>query len=89
MALNIPNMLTIFRIMMIPVLVVVFYLPFKHHLLVAAGINATVFQIAIYPGVRQWGDGGPTPAVVKLAAVLSISLWLSIIALGRLIAYWA
>ena len=61
----------------------------KMALLVVAGINATVFQLAIYPGVRRWGDGGPTPAAVKLAAVLSISLWLSIIALGRLIAYWA
>ncbi len=50
MAVNIPNMLTIFRIMMIPVLVVVFYLPFKHHLLVAAGI----FTLA---AVTDWFDG--------------------------------
>ena len=37
MSINIPNTLTLMRIFLIPVLVVVFYLPFQHHLLVAAG----------------------------------------------------
>lgn len=40
MPVNIPNSLTILRILLIPVLVVVFYLPFKNHLLVAAVIFA-------------------------------------------------
>jgi len=35
---NIPNALTLLRILLIPVLVVVFYLPFQNHLLVAAAI---------------------------------------------------
>ena len=47
---NIPNSLTILRILLIPVLVVVFYLPFKHHLLVAAGI----FAVA---AITDWFDG--------------------------------
>jgi CDP-diacylglycerol---glycerol-3-phosphate 3-phosphatidyltransferase len=47
---NIPNALTIMRIFLIPVLVVVFYLPFKNHLLVAAGI----FALA---AVTDWLDG--------------------------------
>ena len=38
MQFNIPNALTVLRICMIPVLVVVFYLPFQNHLLVAAVI---------------------------------------------------
>ena len=38
------------RILLIPVLVVVFYLPFKNHLLVAAGI----FAVA---AVTDWFDG--------------------------------
>ena len=50
MSLNIPNTITLCRIMMIPVLVLVFYLPFKHHLLVAAGI----FTVA---AVTDWIDG--------------------------------
>ncbi|TXS93004.1 CDP-diacylglycerol--glycerol-3-phosphate 3-phosphatidyltransferase [Parahaliea maris] len=50
MHVNIPNALTMLRIFMIPVLVVVFYLPFEKHLLVAAGI----FAIA---AITDWFDG--------------------------------
>jgi len=47
---NIPNTLTISRIFLIPVLVLVFYLPFKNHLLFAAGI----FAVA---AATDWIDG--------------------------------
>lgn len=50
MPINIPNALTIVRILLIPVLMVVFYLPFHNHLLVAAGI----FAVA---AVTDWFDG--------------------------------
>ena len=50
MPLNIPNTLTILRILLIPVLVVVFYVPFHNHLVVAAGI----FALA---AVTDWFDG--------------------------------
>ena len=50
MTINIPTALTIMRILLIPVLVVVFYLPFQHHLIVAAGI----FALA---AVTDWIDG--------------------------------
>ncbi len=50
MPINIPNALTLMRILLVPVLVVVFYLPFKNHLLVAAGI----FALA---AVTDWFDG--------------------------------
>ena len=59
----------------------------KMALLVVAGSNAALFHLAIYPGVARW-DGDAPPLIVKLAAVASISIWLAIIALGRLIAYW-
>jgi CDP-diacylglycerol---glycerol-3-phosphate 3-phosphatidyltransferase len=47
---TIPNALTILRIMLIPVLVVVFYLPFQNHLLVAA----VIFGLA---ALTDWFDG--------------------------------
>jgi CDP-diacylglycerol---glycerol-3-phosphate 3-phosphatidyltransferase len=47
---TIPNALTILRIMLIPVLVVAFYLPFKNHLPVAA----LIFALA---AVTDWFDG--------------------------------
>ncbi len=50
MPLNIPNSLTMLRILLIPVLAVVFYLPFRNHLLVAAAIFAAA-------AVTDWFDG--------------------------------
>jgi CDP-diacylglycerol--glycerol-3-phosphate 3-phosphatidyltransferase len=47
---NIPNALTLMRIGLIPVLVLVFYLPFENHLMVAAAI----FAVA---AVTDWLDG--------------------------------
>lgn len=50
MSLNIPNSLTLLRIVLIPVMVAVFYMPFEGHLLAAAG----VFAIA---AITDWFDG--------------------------------
>jgi CDP-diacylglycerol--glycerol-3-phosphate 3-phosphatidyltransferase len=50
LSINIPNAITIARILLIPVLVVVFYLPFKNHLLFAAGIFA-------FAAITDWIDG--------------------------------
>ncbi len=50
MPLNIPNTLTLLRIILIPVMVVVFYLPFNNHLLVAA----LIFGLA---AITDWFDG--------------------------------
>lgn len=47
---NLPNALTITRILLIPVLVVAFYLPFKNHLSVAA----VIFAVA---AITDWFDG--------------------------------
>jgi len=47
---TIPNALTLLRIMLVPVLVVVFYLPFQNHLLVAA----LIFGLA---AITDWFDG--------------------------------
>lgn len=50
MPLNIPNLLTLLRIILIPVMVVLFYMPFNGHLIATAG----VFTVA---AVTDWFDG--------------------------------
>ena len=50
MVITIPNALTLLRIFLVPVLVVVFYLPFHNHLLIAA----LVFGFA---ATTDWVDG--------------------------------
>lgn len=47
---NVPNSLTLLRVLLIPVLVAVFYAPFSHHLLLASGI----FTLA---AITDWVDG--------------------------------
>jgi CDP-diacylglycerol--glycerol-3-phosphate 3-phosphatidyltransferase len=50
MELNIPNSLTVSRIVMVPILVLVFYLPFENHQLVASAL----FGLA---AMTDWVDG--------------------------------
>ena len=50
MRINLPTWLTLFRVALLPVMVLVFYLPFRGHNIVAA----TVFALA---GLTDWLDG--------------------------------
>ena len=50
MLITIPNALTLLRIVLVPVLVVVFYLPFHNHLLVAAAVFG-------FAALTDWLDG--------------------------------
>lgn len=50
LTITIPNALTMLRILLVPVLVVVFYLPFTNHLLAAAAIFA-------FAALTDWFDG--------------------------------
>jgi Family of unknown function (DUF6644) len=61
----------------------------KMLLLVVAAFNAAVFQFNTARDMPRWDESTSAPTSAKLAAVISISVWLSIITLGRLIAYWA
>jgi hypothetical protein len=56
-------------------------------LIAVAGINATLFHLRVYKNVASWDANTAPPLAAKLFAVVSITLWFSIIAAGRLIAY--
>jgi hypothetical protein len=56
-------------------------------LLAAAGLNALVFHLWTFKSVKEWEQRPTTPVGAKIAALLSIILWMGVITCGRLIAY--
>ena len=59
----------------------------KMALLVAAGINAAYFHTGPYQTVKDWDVDARAPVAARVCVALSILIWLSIIACGRLLAY--
>jgi hypothetical protein len=59
----------------------------KMTLIMSAGINAAAFHTGVWQRVAGWDSGQPAPVSAKVHAVLSMLLWLSVIACGRLLAY--
>jgi hypothetical protein len=55
--------------------------------LVLAGLNVLIFNATIGRSVAQWDLASQTPRAAKVAAVVSIVLWVAIVAAGRAIAY--
>ncbi len=59
----------------------------KMGLLLAAGINAAMFHTGPYQTVALWDTQAAAPWVARASVALSIVIWISIIACGRLLAY--
>jgi hypothetical protein len=57
-------------------------------LIMAAGVNAAAFHAGVFRGAAQWEVGVMPPPMARAAAGLSLLLWLSVIACGRLLAYF-
>ena len=56
-------------------------------LILAAGVNAAVFHAGVFRGAAQWDVDAMPPVAARIAAGLSLLLWLSVVACGRLLAY--
>jgi hypothetical protein len=56
-------------------------------LLVAAGLNALLFHRGAFRSVTGWETERAIPATARAAAVVSLVLWVGVIAAGRLLAY--
>jgi hypothetical protein len=59
----------------------------KLALLMLAGLNALAFHLTIYRDVNTWGQRALPPSRARLAGLLSITFWITIIAAGRAIGY--
>jgi len=56
-------------------------------MLVLAGLNALLFHRTVYRDVARWDPSSIVPARARMAGLLSLILWIAIIAAGRAIAY--
>jgi len=56
-------------------------------LIACAGLNACIFHSWPFTTVREWNHG-IEPPMARAAAIVSLVLWVSVIAAGRMIAYW-
>ena len=63
------------------------YFRVKILLLALAGINAAWYQYKYYPHMAEWDTAESVPAGPRIVAVLSLALWIVVIACGRLTAY--
>jgi hypothetical protein len=59
----------------------------KLALLLLAGINAAVFEGWLRPAIATGDSNAPAPRAARISAALSLSLWISILIAGRMIAY--
>ena len=64
----------------------------KMCLILAAGLNAALFHAIVYPSVGVWDSEEmrklPPPPSARVSAAISILIWISVIACGRLLAYF-
>jgi len=59
----------------------------KMALLMTAGINAVIFRTGPYQTVASWDTQVTAPTGARISVFVSIVIWFSIIACGRLLAY--
>ena len=59
----------------------------KMLMLLAAGLNMAVFHLLTIRGISLWDRDAPVPAAAKVAGVLSMIIWVTIVALGRWIGF--
>ena len=59
----------------------------KMLLLVLAGVNMVVFEVTAGRTIHQWDKARSAPGAGKAVAVLSITIWIGVIFMGRLIGF--
>jgi len=59
----------------------------KMAVLLLAGINMGIFELTTGRSVRKWDTSKSPPVAAKTAAIISLTLWISVIFLGRWIGF--
>jgi len=59
----------------------------KMALIVLAGVNMMIFEFITVRGVQKWNIDSVPPPQARLAGAISISCWVMVIFLGRLIGF--
>jgi hypothetical protein len=54
---------------------------------VLAAANAAFYHLVTERGGRSWDDDATPPAAARLAGLVSMALWATVIMCGRLMAY--
>jgi hypothetical protein len=60
----------------------------KLSLLVAVAIHALIFRGSVYKNLGEMDKFGKATSAAKLAAILSLILWIALVTAGRWIGYW-
>lgn len=63
------------------------YFRAKLALIALAGVNAVFYHLAIERRDTGWGEAPVPPLAARAAGLISLALWFSVIAAGRLFAY--
>jgi hypothetical protein len=63
------------------------YFRAKIALIVLAGVNTAVYHLTIDRGKAKWNDSSVPPLGARAAGLVSLVLWFSVIAAGRIFAY--
>jgi len=63
------------------------YFRVKMGLLILAGLNTAVFHFSIARRQSQWDKAAVPPLAAQAAGLLSLALWFSVVAVGRIFAY--
>jgi len=59
----------------------------KFALMVLAGLNMLIFQLTVARREAEWGEDKVAPIRARVAATLSLLLWLSVIFMGRSVGF--
>jgi hypothetical protein len=59
----------------------------KMLLIFLAGLHALIFHLTIFRNVVNWDDAAVPPAFAKLSGLVSLLLWIAIVAAGRFIGF--